>query len=215
MTMENRIKPFFWQSLLIHLVLLGLLISPWNFFLWDTKTYQLEKSLRVDLVTLPEILAKDRFRIFRPKKSSPRKKLLRQQQVDKAFKQILKKNRQRNLPSKKWTESFKGNVLSPGTHLRGIDKIKYDRYLNEIDLHVKRDWFLPEWLKEKNLKAQIKVKINNLGKVIDKKIIKPSGNNEYDHLILNIIEKASPFPAPPHRFKKIVLLKGFILGFPE
>ena len=220
---QNRLyegmTPLFWKSFAFHLILLGFLISPWNLFLWDKKI-DLEKSLRVDLVALPDILAKDQQQVPKtgtiPK--SRTKSLKRQrQQDDKAFRKFLQK-RQKNRADLSKNESdqlVRGNILSLGTHLKGIDKIKYNRYLDKIDLSVKQKFLIPEWLRNKDLRAQVEIKINPAGRVVDKKIIQSSGNEVYDRLVLRVVDEASPFPPPPYRFKQILLLQGLILGFPE
>ena len=228
---EESITPLFWKSVWAHLILLVFFMSPWNFFLFfkKDKEIDLEKSLRVDLVALPDILAKDtRLAPRLPKVSRSQKISDRRRQkkinVDKDFAKLLQRKRYekrqailKTVQKGKDRDALlvKGNVLSLGTHLRGVDKIKYDRYLDEIDLLMKREFLLPEWLKEKNLQAQVKIKVNVAGRVVEKKIIQSSGNTEYDQLILRVVDNASPLPAPPYRFKKILLLKGLILGFPE
>ena len=213
----ESMTPLFWRSFAVHVVLLAFIASPWSFFLWNHKI-DVEKSLRVDLVALPEILAKDQQLV--PKKFSGKssKNLKKQKKIDnRAFSKFLQKRRQQKTALNKdlAEDPVKGNVLSSGTHLKGIDKIKYDRYLDEIDLSVKQKFLVPEWLKDESLQTQVKIKINSAGEVVEKKIIHGSGNESYDQLVLRVIDEASPFPSPPRRFKQILLLEGLVLGFPE
>ena len=110
---------------------------------------------------------------------------------------------------------YKGNILASGTELIGINKIQHSNYLADLDRHVKRFWRLPEWLARRNYSARIKIYINGQGSLMGVKLIQPSGNTDYDDMVLSAVKKADPFPAPPEKFKAIVSEDGMLLGFPE
>lgn len=110
---------------------------------------------------------------------------------------------------------FKGNVLSPGTALKGLDRLQHESYQSSIDTHVKQNWALPEWLSKKDLRAQVRVKLDEKGNVIASQLVRSSGHPTYDEIVLEAIKKSSPFPAPPEKFIDIVALQGILLGFPE
>lgn len=110
---------------------------------------------------------------------------------------------------------YKGNILSAGTALTGLSKLQHNQYLGEIKKHVHKNWFLPEWLTNKGLNAQITVKIDEDGNVLEKTIVKSSDNPSFDDLVVATITKSNPFPAPPEKFVDILRVNGLTLGFPE
>lgn len=109
----------------------------------------------------------------------------------------------------------KGNVLSPGTALTGLDKINHEGYLAALDQHIKQFWSLPEWLANQDLKAQVRVQIDRSGNLIGKKLVRSSGNSTYDDYALETIERSVPYPRPPDKLSAIMEVNGFIVGFPE
>ncbi len=109
----------------------------------------------------------------------------------------------------------KGNVLSAGTALTGLSKLQHDTYISDLDTHIKQHWALPEWLSKKDYKAQVRVRIDETGKIISRQITKSSGNPSYDAEVLATVDKSAPFPRPPEKFIAIVEVDGILVGFPE
>lgn len=112
-------------------------------------------------------------------------------------------------------QEYKGNVISSGSSLTGLDRIAFEKYFDEMQSHVKQQWNLPTWLASANLKGVVAVKIDERGYVIDRVITQSSGNDVFDNLVLETVDRASPFPAPPNRLKNVLKLNGFQLGFPD
>ncbi len=110
---------------------------------------------------------------------------------------------------------IRGNEISPGTALRGLSKLQHEAYAADLDRHIKQNWALPEWLTKRDLKAQAKVFIDSKGNIINRKIIRSSGNPSYDDEVLATIDRSSPFPTPPDKFVKLVSAEGILIGFPE
>jgi colicin import membrane protein len=110
---------------------------------------------------------------------------------------------------------YKGNIISPGTELTGLNKLQHEEYIANLDRHIKQHWTLPEWLAKKNYTAQVRVKFNDNGIVTSKQLVKSSGNSTYDDIVMSTIDKASPFPVPPEKFSAIVSVNGILIGFPE
>ncbi|RYZ82311.1 MAG: cell envelope integrity protein TolA [Proteobacteria bacterium] len=110
---------------------------------------------------------------------------------------------------------IKGNVLSPGTELTGLNKLQHDNYLGDLDQQIKQNWFLPQWLSKKPLRAQVRLKLDEKGQIISRDIALSSGNSSYDDLALDTIDKSAPFPPPPEKFVSIVGVNGLLIGFPE
>ncbi|MGZ3769275.1 MAG: energy transducer TonB [Bdellovibrio sp.] len=112
-------------------------------------------------------------------------------------------------------QKIKGNILSPGTALSGLAKLQHETYSADLDRHIKQNWSLPEWLAKRDFKAQVRVYIDSRGNIIDRKIVKSSGNPSYDEEVLATIDRSSPFPIPPEKFLAIVSVDGILIGFPE
>ena len=109
----------------------------------------------------------------------------------------------------------KGNILSPGTELTGLNKLQHENYLSQIDRQIKSNWSIPEWLAKKNYKAQVLLKLEENGTIAGRQIVKSSGNENYDDVVLETIDKSAPYPPPPEKLKDIVRVRGLLIGFPE
>lgn len=111
--------------------------------------------------------------------------------------------------------TVKGNQLSEGNSLTGVEKIEYNRYLSDLDLHIKKNWHLPEWLVAKPLTASILVRFDGNGQLLEKKLIRSSGNKEFDKEALDAVTQSVPFPAPPENLISYFQSQGIELRFPE
>lgn len=107
----------------------------------------------------------------------------------------------------------KGNVISAGTSLTGVNKLQHDQYRSLLNDHVKHNWTAPEWLSNKKLKTQVLVKFDQSGMLLEKKILHSSGNTEFDTLALTALERSVPLPAPPEKFLDIVRYNGVVVEF--
>ncbi|MBO9668468.1 MAG: TonB family protein [Bdellovibrio sp.] len=112
-------------------------------------------------------------------------------------------------------QQIKGNVVSPGTSLTGLAKLQHDTYGEDLHRHIMQSWSLPEWLAKRDYKAQARVFIDSRGNILGRKIVKSSGNPNYDDEVLATIDRAAPFPAPPEKFVSLVSVDGILIGFPE
>lgn len=108
-----------------------------------------------------------------------------------------------------------GNVLSQGGALKGIQQNQIMGYVSVVERQVKKNWDLPQWMAEAKLKAKAIMLIDKRGVVTKRFIVSSSGNATYDELVLNAIDKSSPFPPPPAMFVDLFSAKGIQLGFPE
>jgi colicin import membrane protein len=111
--------------------------------------------------------------------------------------------------------TVKGNILSPGTALTGLNRLQVDSYLSSLDQQIKQNWFLPEWLAKKPFRTQVRLKIDEKGRVLSREVVLSSGNSSYDDLALETIDKSAPFEPPPEKFVSIVAVNGLVIGFPE
>ena len=129
--------------------------------------------------------------------------------------QELKQDAQKAKDAGKPAPPIKGNAIATGTSLRGINKMDYDTYIGDVDAHIKAQWALPEWLSNANLRARVRVKIDEKGYVTEKRLVLSSGNQQYDALAVDAVTRASPFPPPPEKFINIVGIDGIIFQFPD
>ncbi len=110
---------------------------------------------------------------------------------------------------------LKGNAISPGTALTGLARLEADQYLSAVDRHIRQFWALPEYLRQRGLKAEVLVKFDNQGFVIAKDIVRGSGNSTFDEIVLAAVQKSSPVPRPPEKFVGISTEQGFLFRFSE
>lgn len=110
---------------------------------------------------------------------------------------------------------YKGNVLSQGASLTGVDKLQHDQYLEKLDQQIKNNWHLPEWLANKNYTAAIVVKFDEAGAILDKKLTRSSGNNSFDTQALDAVAQSAPFPPPPESLVSYFKVRGIELRFPQ
>ena len=111
-------------------------------------------------------------------------------------------------------KEIKGNRLSKGTGLIGVEKIEYTNYKEVLHAAISTDWELPKWLLESNLQAVVEIKIDHDGNLVYKNLVQSSGNKIYDEKVMEAIISASPFNPPPEKFKSIVMYEGVVLSFP-
>ena len=111
--------------------------------------------------------------------------------------------------------TYKGNAISKGSDLTGVSRLEHDSYVSNVEQHIRQYWSIPEWLASKNLKAQVRVRFDSNGNVIKKQLVRSSGNPSFDEAAMAAIDKASPAPAPPDRFARLLENEGILFGFPE
>lgn len=111
--------------------------------------------------------------------------------------------------------TVKGNQLSEGNSLTGVEKIEYNRYLSDLDLHIKKNWHLPEWLANKPLTTAVLVRFNEQGQLLEKRMLRSSGNSEFDKAAMDAVATSAPFPPPPENLASYFQSRGIELRFPE
>lgn len=142
------------------------------------------------------------------------KKLKRTSAIEK-IKQDLE-NESKESSNKPFKQNpIKGTVLSKGNSLTGLDRIKFDDYVDSLDQKIKDHFYLTRWLSGKKLKAVLVVKIDKQGQVLERLIVHSSGNSSYDDLALEAIDKSNPFPEPPDRFVEHLAEVGFKIEFAD
>lgn len=174
-----------------------------------------------DVVKLPDTEAKkpeaEQINLKQTKKSQDAalKRLEAMQKIEKMMKEDNNKKVVAARHDESQPSALKGNEVSPGTALTGLAKIENERYLVSLDEHVKKHWNLPNFLATAKLNASVIVFLDEHGNILKKKMVKSSGNQIFDQTVMESIERASPFPAPPHRLANLFMVDGIQLGFPE
>jgi colicin import membrane protein len=110
---------------------------------------------------------------------------------------------------------FKGNAIVDGNSLSGLNKIEAEDYVNLVEAHVRSFWRLPQWLAASKLRAKALVKWDSRGMPVLIQIIESSGNDEFDQIVMDTLQKAVPLPEPPEKFALIMRRQGVVFGFPE
>lgn len=230
-------------SLIAHVIIFAIFTIKATFFKGEAIDYS--TAVRVDIVALPDKLNPNEISLVKPEvkskdaveKSLPEKKakekdpevislkktkskqkealekLKKQSALDKIKSDVEREKSEKEVLKK--IAQVKGNVLAPGTALTGLNKLQHENYVSDLDRHIKEYWALPEWMAKRDFKAQARVRLDAKGQIISREIEKSSGNQNYDEIVLETIDRSVPFPIPPEKFAAIVSVKGILIGFPE
>ncbi len=163
--------------------------------------------------------------VEKPKKPKKPKKVVKKEpdlkkvkeDQDSALAKIKKEmaERKKRLEQEQQKVEYKGNNLSKGNSLTGLEQIKYDAYSDELLNHIRSFWNLPEWLAEGNFNASVVLVINNRGGIISKSFIRKSGNELFDQYVVSTLDKALPLPAPPAELTSKLSTTGMEIRFPQ
>ncbi len=216
-------------SLIGHAFLVILLLCR-TFFL-PSESLDLKNSIRVDMVGLPDKIrsqpeasaptAPQPVKIAKPETPKegikPGAKVAEKKALDrlKAMEAIDKLKTSSDAPQKPKEQTFKGNVVNSGDSLSGLEKIQFNEYFTAVKNKLRENFHLPKWLVDANLRAQAMALIDENGFVIHREIVKSSGNDVFDGMILDSIDKSSPFTPPPARLKTVLQFKGVVFNFPD
>ncbi len=240
---DQELKKMIIASVVFHVAIFLVFTVKTAFFPSDIPEYQ--AAIRVDLVGLPDKRSPEKPVVAPkpeepkapptppketkapPEKTPPAKAAAKK---DTAASQAAALNRLKSLSaiekvknmeaSKKEDASaepevIKGNIISPGTSLRGLNRIEFDHYIGSLDAHVKNNWALPEWMLSQNLRAEVYVRVDKTGQLVERRLAVKSGNSEFDQRVMEALERSNPFPPPPEKFIDLVGIQGITFAFPE
>ena len=109
----------------------------------------------------------------------------------------------------------KGNKLSPGTSLSADAKeADHANYLDTLRDRLRQNWFLPVWIDKQGLNAQVLIRIDATGILREFKLVKSSGNAQFDKAVKQAVQQSQPFPLPTSELKTDILSDGVLVGFP-
>lgn len=139
-------------------------------------------------------------------------KLKQQDALERLQKQMEQESKQKAAQAAS-SVKIKGNVISPGTELTGINQLQADNYRGDVLKHMKKYWEIPQYIKKHDLATWVLVKFDQGGNILSKNVVKTSGNPAFDEVVLKAIENSSPVPAPPGKFAAIASVEGFLFRF--
>ena len=168
-----------------------------------TKNKPESKKSEPDAISLKKTKTKQQEALDRLKKMSALEKIKVEVETSKRRAQALEK-----------ISEVKGNVISAEASLTGLNKLQHDEYVSILDQHIKQNWTKPKWI-EKELRARVRVKIDENGQIISRELVLSSGDSIYDENVISTIESSVPFPKPPEKFVDIVAIRGILIGFPD
>lgn len=91
---------------------------------------------------------------------------------------------------------IKGNKLSQGSASVGTVGTAKDKYIGVLTESIKQQFNVFSWQQKKGLVAEVVLKLQTNGRVLWRKISKPSHDIMYDSAVLQAIDDAQPFPVP-------------------
>jgi outer membrane biosynthesis protein TonB len=115
--------------------------------------------------------------------------------------------RQRSLDTAMPEGSAAGNVRGTGA----IQALAYDAHVMAI---LKDNWEVPNTFFGQNLHTQVFLKLNRMGRIIEWRIVRGSGNSVYDDTVYRAfrkIEMRQEFPQPDPEVYESILKKGYII----
>jgi len=151
---------------------------------------------------------------IKQKQGDALKKLKAQSALEK-IKEDLEKEDLKNLAKQNAASKLKGNIAANGNSLTGISKLQHDSYVSDLERSIKKNFYLAEWLRKKQLKTVVRIRFNNLGIIISHTIALASGNPSYDEAAIDAIERTAPFPSPPEKLIDYFESRGFDVEFTD
>ena len=111
-----------------------------------------------------------------------------------------------------------GNKLSKGVQIFGEGTAKdmkpYQAYAARLPDLVRKEWKLPSFLMDKNLKCRIRIWISPNGDVARTEIYESSKDKEFDQRAIEAIKSAAPFPKMGADIGSSGIQGEIVLGFP-
>ena len=238
---QEKFIPYLKASVLLHVGIFLAFTIQAIFFM--EMPIQYEKAIRVDLIGLPEKVSdpvtetmpvptpapKSEIKVKLPPKSAEPEAInlektknkqksaiekLKQLEALEAIQKDIEKEK-KAAASSMAKAKYKGNMLSPGTELTGVNKLQAETYIDDVHRHMLNHWTLPQYLKNRNFRTDVLVKFDENGNILEKGVVKSSGNAAFDDFVLAAIQKSTPVPPPPAKFVRISSMQGFLFRFSD
>jgi TonB family protein len=91
-----------------------------------------------------------------------------------------------------------------------------ERYYGMLSSQVRRHYNVADTIPETerlHLRAQVAMRLNRTGEVLEARLSKQSGNALFDSAVLAAVKKASPFSPPPDHLRNALQKSGVVLEF--
>lgn len=91
-----------------------------------------------------------------------------------------------------------------------------ERYFGLLSSQVRRHYNVADTIPESErlyLKAQVAMRLNRTGDVVEARLARASGNTLFDSAVLAAVKKASPFSPPPDHLRDMLHKSGIVLEF--
>lgn len=91
-----------------------------------------------------------------------------------------------------------------------------ERYYGLLSSQVRRNYNVADTIPDSErirLKAQVAMRLNRKGEVLDVRLATSSGNDLFDSAVLSAVKKASPFSPPPDHIRDSLQKHGVVLEF--
>lgn len=235
---KDNFNRFVMISVVIHVAFTLFAVVKVNLF--PDEDIVIQSAIKVDLVGLPEkqepkkeipkaAKKPKKAKVATAKPEAPKVKtkskdtktaqkraieeLMRKKALEDIQKQLAAKE-QEAVEEEVVEEPVKGNIVTDGSELEGLDQIQYERYYKKISSIIKKNWNLPQWLASAQLNAQAAIRLDERGYVIKADIYESSGNTVFDDTVLAAIKSSSPFPPPEARMVRVITRVTMVLSFP-
>lgn len=122
-------------------------------------------------------------------------------------------NTNSNTQSVSTSSQIKGNEVSQGNSLSGMQRLEHEAYIGKIHSSIMRNWNVPRWLAKANLVAKFQIYIDSQGYVVKKVVVLSSNNEIFDESAVSAIEASSPLPPPPDSLVAVLAVNGVNIEF--
>ena len=109
---------------------------------------------------------------------------------------------------------IRGNQVNQGTSANGVLAATMNAYAGHVADRVRRNWGLPPYLSNQNLRAEVRIFIDSSGNLARYQFITSSGNQVFDDYVKTSITRAAPFAPPPAEMARGLRSGGIDLQFP-
>ena len=237
----NSFVRFVLYSVAVHILLLSYVVMDISLF--PKKHISIKGAMQVSSIDLSELKAAAAAPKVLQKKVAPKKTTQKKLPKKRPAKKIKAPNPQaKKLKPLERAEQQQGirqeqkQAIEKVKALSAVEQIKKEvegtaqaggntqglevdfetlKYFTSVKAHINMYWSLPPELAERHLRAEVYTVINQDGQVLKGRIIKSSGNVDFDGRVLEAIEKASPLPRPPTKKIAKMLSAGVVFKFPE
>ena len=197
--------------------------------------FHANEAIRVDLVDLPQLTQQQKENIdltkkVNPKLTSPKGKSTKKKNMVKApsagtsrLKSLRERLRSENIRNQVIAKlkageevgrpAIRGNKLSEGHAAAGNVGQAGDLYKVRLKDHVRRYWNVPQWMRSKDLKATVLVKLTPDGRILTTQFVNRSGSAKFDAEVVNTIERSEPVPPPPQELRRYFIEEGIEWDF--